>query len=323
MNPRLQECLEEQVFREYDQRGQELLVEIDRVAALDYSALPQDRRQKLSESFDKASQAMPLAEAVRRAKAAISAYEPEYRPIHVKVRGLQSQIRDLDEQIDELEKARSLASRDEQVDEQLIEEIGLEIELIAQQKTDLEDQIPDNWTAARKRYNELVKELNKARRLYRSTVDQAYEAVAEARSVVNAADALAALEPALQGLAAAVREQPAEQAMETIEAAEAAIDEVAGAGDIRTRVSKARRSLKGKAPDPDEALALIDEAKDLFATELSWRRQAAEGLADALSDYDDAIKGTIGIRMQRRLTTKQAEDVASCQSHHKDVSLHF
>ena len=39
--------------------------------------------------------------------------------------------------------------------------------------------------------------------------------------------------------------------------------------------------------------------------------------------YDDAIKHSIGLRVQDRLTTEQAKLVAECQSVHRNVSLYF
>ena len=42
-----------------------------------------------------------------------------------------------------------------------------------------------------------------------------------------------------------------------------------------------------------------------------------------INQYDDAIKDTIGLRLQERLTKKQAKIVSSCRSIHRDISLNF
>jgi tripartite ATP-independent transporter DctM subunit len=323
MNPRLQQCLEEQVFRVYDEDGQNLIAAVDRASAVDYSFLPKDRQTRMAESLDKARDAIPLSETIRQAQATMVEYEPEYRPIHTEVRALQSRIRDIEEQIETLEKARTLASRDEIVDEQLLNSLGADIERAIEQKTDLADSIPDSWEAARENYNELIKNLKTARGKYRSNVDQSYETIAELRGVIEATGSLANLESTLDRLEAVIRDEPPKQAMETIKTAEAVIDEVPGTGDFRSKVSKARRALKGKQPDPAKALALLAEAKQLFAAELEWRQRAGERLGAELADYDDAIKDTIGVRLQRRLNTELAKEVAACQSHHRDISLNF
>ena len=165
--------------------------------------------------------------------------------------------------------------------------------------------------------------MKKTRVAYRNNGDQAYQAIAEILGVIDATDALAALEADLIGLEAVIRNEQPEQAMESIKAVGAVLGEVNGAGDINSKVSKSRRALKGKKADPEKAMALLNEAKDLFAAEVAWRRQAGERLAADLADYDDAIKETIGVRLQKRLTTEQAEAVAGCQSDHKDISLNF
>ena len=51
--------------------------------------------------------------------------------------------------------------------------------------------------------------------------------------------------------------------------------------------------------------------------------RAADELLPGLSAYDDAIKHSIGLRVQERLTQEQARVVAECQSVHRDISLHF
>ena len=42
-----------------------------------------------------------------------------------------------------------------------------------------------------------------------------------------------------------------------------------------------------------------------------------------INQYDDAIKDTIGLRLQERLTKKQAKIVSSCRAIHRDISLNF
>jgi len=323
MNPRLQECIEEYVFNVYNEAGDEIRASIDQASGLDFTYLPEHRRTKMAESFDQARNTFLLADAVRDARTAIADYIPDYRPLHIEVRSLQTRIRDLEKQLEVLEKSRNLATREDVVDEQALEQIVNNIERVSGRKAELEASIPAQWQQAREGYNDLNKAVKKTRVAYRNNVDQAYQAIAEIRGVIAATDALAALEADLNGLEAVIRNEQPEQAMASIKAVGGAFNEVDGASHIGSKISKTRRALKGKNADPEKALALLNEAKDLFAMELSWRRQASDRLAADLADYDDAIKGTIGIRLQKRLTTEQAKEVASCQAHHKDISLNF
>ena len=58
-------------------------------------------------------------------------------------------------------------------------------------------------------------------------------------------------------------------------------------------------------------------------TEIEWRQRASDELASELEQYNQAIASTIGMRMQERLTSEQAESIANCLAVHKDLSLYF
>lgn len=323
MNPRLQECLEDYVFTRYDTRGSELRASIERASSLDISYLPDELQAELTESFDQAQKSLELAQYVRAAKSDLTAYLSDYRSIHVEARAIQADIRKLNAQLNELEKSRNLATRQEKVDEQELERIVNNIEKLNDDKSQLENSIPENWEQARERFNGLNLEVKKTRGAYRNAVDQSYAVIAEIREVIGATDALVAVQIDWDQLTASVRNDPPDQAMESIKAAGTLFDEIAGAGHIKSTISKARRALKGKKADPEKAMSLLDEAKELYRIEVEWRQKASTELADELVQYDDAIKDTIGIRLQRRLTTEQAEEVAACRAIHRDISLNF
>ena len=75
--------------------------------------------------------------------------------------------------------------------------------------------------------------------------------------------------------------------------------------------------------DPAAAAAALAEAGTLLASEVAWREKASTGLLPGLETYEAAIRNTIGLRGQHRLPRTQALFVASCSSHHRDVSLSF
>ena len=57
--------------------------------------------------------------------------------------------------------------------------------------------------------------------------------------------------------------------------------------------------------------------------EVTWRERAKTTLLPGLQAYEAAIRNTIGLRLQSRLSREQALDMASCTSGHRDISLHF
>lgn len=323
MNPRLQECLEDYVFNSYDTKGEQLRASIGRVSSMDLIYLPEDHQEALRESFDKAGQSFALAEDIRTAKAAIAAYVPEYRPLHKKARSIGAEVRKLEDRLDELEKARNRASRDDEVNEQQLAEIQSNIDGLMEEMERLKGGIPENWEQARERFVALNTELKKARGLYRNNVDQAYQTLIDFRAIIGAVDTLQALPPELESLYAVIQNESPEQAMASIKSVESTVADIPGAGHIKSRISKARRALKGDDPDRGKAKTMLDEAVGLLEVELTWRTEASSQLAAGLEEYDREIAETIGVRLQKRLTTEQAKAVASCQAEHQDISLNF
>jgi len=323
MNPKLQYCLEDYVFARYDENGDELRAHIDRAAALDVGYLPDPLREKYERSVELARDGLGLVHAVREADAQTQAYLPEYQPLHVEVRRKQSDLRKLRTRLEVLDRERSRLAHDETADGAAIDAVEREKADIEAEMIAIEGSIPASWEAARSRYVELSDRQRKARREYRQSVDEAYQTVADLRALIAAAGALRAFEPTLSSLDAAVANEPPEQAMDIIKAAERELGEVAGSSGIRGRLSKARRALRGNSPDPEKAAAFLSEAGERYSVEVAWRTRAADELLPGLSAYDAAIKHSIGLRVQERLTKDQARVIAECKSVHRDVSLHF
>ena len=323
MNPKLQHCLEEYVFARYDEGGDALRAHIDRAAALDVGYLPDALRGKYVRSVELAREGMDLAQAVRDADAQTEAYLPEYRPLHAEVRRKQSDLRKLRTRLEALERDRSRLAHDETADGAAIDAVERARAAVEAEMAAIEASIPAGWEAARARYVALSDRQRKARREYRQSVDEAYGTVADLRALIADAEALRAFEPTLARLGGVVATESPEQAMEIIKAAERELGEVAGSSRVKGRLSKARRALRGGSPDPGKAAGFLAEARERYAEEVAWRTRAAQELLPGLAAYDDAIRHSIGLRVQERLTQEQARLIAECQSVHRDVSLHF
>ena len=214
-------------------------------------------------------------------------------------------------------------SRSDSPDRDEITRLEAAIEKAEAAITDLQNQIPESWAGVNKRYADLEKAESQARRDYRNNVDQAYKTIVELREVIDGADELAGLEQQMTALETAVVNEPAEAAMERIKQTEKALGKVAGTSAIKSKLSKARRALKGNNPEPEKAIQLLNEGLTVYAAEVDWRRRAAAEIAPALAAYDNAIKDSIGLRLQRRLSDDQVKAVASCMSVHRDFSLQF
>ena len=323
MNPKLQQCLEDQVFAYYDTNAGGLRAAIDRAAGLDTSYLPADLREKLGKSFGDARSSIELAGSVRAADAAVGEILPQYQPLHVDVRRKQANLRRLDRDLERLRQERSRLSRNENATDAEFASVEERIAEAESLRAAIADTIPGTWDAARARYVELADVRKKARRTYRQTADSAYTTVADFRAVVVDAEALERLGPMLDDLAGSVANDPPDAAMDAIKQASREIGRVAGSSGIKSPLTKARRALRGGSPDREKAVALVAEARELHAAEVAWRTRAGRELLAGLDEYAAAIQYNIGARVQDRLREDLIPEIAACRSVHRDISLSF
>ncbi|MBF0278406.1 MAG: TRAP transporter large permease subunit [SAR324 cluster bacterium] len=323
INPRLQYCIEEQVFATYDREADQLRSQISLLQKSDVSFLPKKQQKDFQQSLEQALGTFDLVAKIRAADLALAEYTPTYRPLHEEVRSLQSEIRDLEEDIVKLERELTRYTRSDSPPKDKVKEIEAKIAEEKNAKEQIEKKIPENWEESRKTYVTLSKTENLASSKYRTNVDSAYQKIEELKNIIGDVERLSALEPQLRALEAVISSESAAEATARFKLEESALGEIAGSSTIKSKFSKARRALKGKSPKPEKAIQFVKEGMEIFSSEIEWRRQAHAELGPALETYINAIKNSIGLRMQKRLTVEQAEAIASCKSIHRDISLHF
>ena len=322
-NPKLQACLENYIFADYDRNRSTIEASIERIKTASLSYLPDEYQDRLNESYKKAGKTFALAEAVRLASSQLEDYSPGYRPLHIEVRRIHRNIRNLESRLEDLQQDRQRMRYEEPVDEIGIDRIVTSMGVLESQVDDLQSSIPEPWQASRAEFQSLAKAERKARRTYRRNVDESYAMIVTMRRMISQLDLLDGLENQILPLLEVIHEQPAADAMKAIKALETEIDSLTEMHRVKSRLAKARRALRGDNPELDQAAFLITQADEQMQVEITWHRRAAEELSADLDAYDEAIAGTIGMRMQERLTRDQAESIASCLAVHKDISLHF
>ncbi len=327
MNPRLQSCMEKQIFAYYDEQKTSLKNQIDTMRRVDTGFLPQNLQEQLTESLDKAMQTFTRVAEIREAESELAAFIPQYRPLHHQVRDLQSEIRELENEIEDLERNLVRLSREERSDKVTADAMRQRIEMnlvkTGETKNKIAQKIPAEWEEVRQRFVKLKKTEQKARTDYRNNVDRSYETIVELLKIITAVPQLTALEGQLVDLRKVIAGESPEKAMDRIKLEERILGSVAGSNAIKSKLSKARRALKGKNPETEKALHLLNEGLEIFMNEVEWRHRASMELAPALQTYNNAIKDSFGLRMQRRLSDEQAELVARCMAYHRDISLNF
>ncbi|MCP4488901.1 MAG: TRAP transporter large permease subunit [Gammaproteobacteria bacterium] len=322
-NPKLQQCLENYIFAEYDLQWDSIEASIERIKTTNITYLPGEYQDRLNESYAKAGKTFTMVERIRRSAAELDAYSVEYRPLHIEVRRLQKSMHKIDKQIKQLKQDKQRISFEENIPETAVDDIDREISDLEIRRKTIATQIPENWQPSREKFESLAKVSKRARQAYRQNVDESYETITVLQHMLSEHDQLKGLLVKVESLVDVIQNQMAENAMETAKAVEGEIDLLTETHRIKSKLSKARRALRGNTPKPDKAIEMVRQAIDLLKTDIDWRNRAAVELSTDLAAFDQAIASTIGMRMQERLSTEQAESIASCLAVHKDLSLHF
>ena len=320
-NPRLQYCIEEYTYDQFTDNRNAYDSALTSVSALDLSVLPDKMAGELEDSFEAAGGAIAALSAVKAAEQAVIDNQDRYRPFHTQVRRIQADVRKLEERAETLRVRMSRVSGDdvETRKEALSNRIaGLEEEMAA-----LEQTIPAEWDAEYERHAELQKIEQAARRDYQGIASDGYEAPREVAAILGATAALRELGSAIPDMKTLMATNEPADLVDPLKALADQFGDIEGASKIKSAVAKARSILRKKNPDTDAAMESIDTAMEEYDNEMQWRSEAETAIYPQLRAYESEMAKTIGIREQDRLSREQALAVASCSSHHRDVSLNF
>lgn len=322
-NPKLQECLEDYLFANYDEQRSDIEAGIERIKAVNIAYLPDEYQDRLQQSYRLAGKTFTLVEQVRDSAEKLDDYSVDYRPIHIEVRGIQKRIRKIESKIESLVQDQKRIEYNESVDQPAIDKLQQQISLLEKDAADLEAEIPERWAGDRKKFETLANGENRARREYRQNVDESYETLNLVSKMLSETEAIEALSDRFEPLLEIISNQSAEDATNAIKSLNTELGLLTEMHRVQSKLSKARRALRGNNPKPEKAREQVNKAIEQMAAELVWHKEAAEKLPAELTRYKDSIARTIGMRMQERLDDDQAESIASCLSVHKDISLHF
>ncbi len=321
-NPRLQSCIEQFVFKQLDKRSASIRQAINKARALDLQTLPEQMRDDLRQSFDRAEQVFALMKAAREAERAVSDEAPSHRPLLNDVRIIERNARRIDKKIAE---QKVIVSRVGGVVSKNTGQNALaRIESLTAQRNLVLGGIPDNWTAENNRISSKLKDSDRAIRRYRRTVDDAYEPLAEAIATITAVKLLKNLKNDLHALPSLIdTTQSAGASVSRITSIHSSLSGIRGVGSVRRELRAARKILRKKQPDLDLARASLESAVAQFETEIRWRSRASRELLPGLKTYDTIIADTIGVRGQSRLPDHIALEIAGCSAKFRDIYLNF
>ena len=321
-NPKLQQCLENYIFEDYDLNQSTIVASIDKIKSINLSYLPDSHQSDLNESYSKASKTFVLVEEARLAANRLRSFEVEYRPIHTTVKNIKINLKTINNELEKtkqmIEDLTDIGSSEVALEKQ--NQIKIELQRRYEQ---LNNTIPDHWQDSKLKFDNLVAQVNRTNRNYRSNVDESYEVIQLMLKMAVEHQLIKDQQPELETLIPIVKTQPAKQAREQIKLVSSQLDDFTEIDSVRSKLSKARRALKKSPLNVEKAVQLTHLAIDEMQNEIHWRKRAERELVPELMIYENAIRETIGMRLQERLTNHQAESIASCLAVHRDISLHF
>ncbi|WP_339632112.1 TRAP transporter large permease subunit [uncultured Sneathiella sp.] len=320
-NPRLDYCVDKYIQDQFITQGVAINSAIAEARQLNLDYLPDRLKTNLEQSFDAAEEAPALMAQAWEADDRINDAVVDYLPVQQQVRRIEAEIREHDEEIRDLKTTIGrMRSEDQVAAKQKLQDKVAELEA---ERELLVAEIPADWKETYKSFKALLKEETILSGKFRRVAGDGYKPVAEIVATLKDNAAYAELQSGLMQIRSDLADADAEQLVASIEDLSSRAGNVEGASDIASGLSKVRRSLRNDTPDFEKAMEDMAEVVADYEAQLDWRNQAEINMLPTLERYEMAIRGTLGLREQRKLDDEQALFVASCQSDHRDVSHYF
>ncbi|WP_186391735.1 MULTISPECIES: TRAP transporter large permease subunit [unclassified Pannonibacter] len=322
-NPRLQYCIETYTSQQFRQNGAAITAAISQLKGTDVSYLPSDLQQELKSGLQNAEKAIPQMAEIDAAVAAVTQAAVTYRPLQVQVRAIERDARKIEREIKELEVIISRSGPTGIYSAERGEDAKAEMAELQAAHDALLAKIPASWEDVHTGFAKVQDAENKARLAYRRLADNASEPVMKVTAALQAAPALQEMEEKFTALQDAVISKPLPEVLEQIDLLRSEVSALEGTAEIRKGINEARKIMRSNAPDPQAAVAELDNSIAALKQDLAWRQRAFDELLPKISAYDAATSGTIGLRQLPRLPRDVAVALAPCLSKHRDVSLNF
>jgi hypothetical protein len=322
LNPRLQYCMEQYVFEQFNENGDAIRSTIADARKLNVSYLPKKMKAKITESFDDADATFDALKATFAAEAEMNKAAENYAPLHHQVRKAQFDVRELEDLVKGLE-TDLRRTGDRPKDDAARQRIQAKIAAAKQEMAELNATIPADWEEKHKAFAEVQTAYKKARGIYRRHADGAFEPILEMNRLLAGAAALEALREPISGLKPLMASADPKDFVAKVSAVSKLVKKVDGTSRIRSQLSKASKAMKAKKKSPEKATKALDKAMKLFEEDVAWRSRAAKELRPGMDAYNTGIRNTIGLRQLSRLPEEQSLYAARCNSGHRDISLNF
>ncbi len=320
MNPKLQYCLQEYKFANFETNGDQIKTSINEFDDIILANLPADKLSYFQRHVDNSKYSFELVDEVKSAQSIYDDYVVDYRDLHFKTRKKQKKIIKLNKKIDKF-KAEIRNLDDEDVSDknkilQKIENVKLEIE-------EIQNTIPQEWKAKNDEFNKINKAKNLAIKKYKKTVDNAYEDLLLIKEFINDGEKFEELSQDMKLLKSKIDNRGYIDAIEFIDNIFEKVGEISGSDEFADKLDYLITLMDEDEVDFEKLQSSANDTYVLFQQEIDWRKNFKKKHMDKITSHDKVISETIGLRLQSKLTKEQAIYVSRCNSIHRDISLNF
>ena len=320
MNPKLQYCLQEYKFANFETNGDQIKTSINEFDDIILANLPADKLSYFQRHVDNSKYSFELVDDVKSAQSIYDDYAVDYRDLHFKTRKKQKKIIKLNKKIDKF-KAEIRNLDDEDVSDknkilQKIENVKFEIE-------EIQNSIPQEWKAKNDEFNKINKAKNLAVKKYKKTVDNAYEDLLLIKEFINDGEKFEELSQDMKLLKSKIDNRGYIDAIEFIDNIFEKVGEISGSDEFADKLDYLITLMDEDEVDFEKLQSSANDTYVLFQQEIDWRKNFKKSYIDKINAHDKVISETIGLRLQSKLTKEQAIYVSRCNSIHRDISLNF
>jgi len=320
MNPKLQYCLQEYKFANFETNGDQIKTSINEFDDIILANLPADKLSYFQRHVDNSKYSFELVDDVKSAQSIYDDYAVDYRDLHFKTRKKQKKIIKLNKKIDKF-KAEIRNLDDEDVSDknkilQKIENVKLEIE-------EIKNTIPQEWKSKNDEFNKINKAKNLAVKKYKKTVDNAYEDLLLIKEFINDGEKFEELSQDMKLLKSKIDNRGYIDAIEFIDNIFEKVGEISGSDEFADKLDYLITLMDEDEVDFEKLQSSANDTYVLFQQEIDWRKNFKKSYIDKINAHDKVISETIGLRLQSKLTKEQAIYVSRCNSIHRDISLNF
>ena len=320
MNPKLQYCLQEYKFANFETNGDQIKTSINEFDDIILANLPADKLSYFQRHVDNSKYSFELVDEVKSAQSIYDDYAVDYRDLHFKTRKKQKKILKLNKKIDKY-KAEIRNLDDEDVSDknkilQKIENVKLEIE-------EIQNTIPQEWKSKNDEFNKINKAKNLAVKKYKKTVDNAYEDLLLIKEFINHGEKFEELSQDMKLLKSKIDNRGYIDAIEFIDNIFEKVGEISGSDEFADKLDYLITLMDEDEVDFEKLQSSANDTYVLFQQEIDWRKNFKKKHMDKINAHDKIISETIGLRLQSKLTKEQAIYVSKCNSIHRDISLNF